>query len=663
MAEFHNAVQSVLDRKASDDILISRSPLLQLVDEHGGLWSHVPSTGDKFSRLPAIPIVSVMRSITDNNGQYTGVNDFLQKTSQWVTSCMTVNYCARDLPRIAFISRTTENVFKGTYIIMDRGETMGFDEAALSKDVDTESTLLLGAAGFMSHIDKVAICPPVKTELHADKYYMRVVKHIMDTAPWVFDCTDWDHYASEGRILRFTKRVRCAMQLSNSDLMSIFNSVPDDGPNESYGKTVLKFRRHKRVVFARKDDILKLAKDWPRWIGFAFKDVSADGKDKVALIDRGGQIYVEDDLISTTSMYASVVPWVRVQPYPRDELCLHLTRNSAPRNVPGSVRTSVVLESAPPLESDLVHPIINDVMIQANVAYGYHRQMSKESMIVSGKFAKSVNLQIVVEMSASNILHKENSPIVTLKPGCPLFMMGYQTVELLSEADGRCSVMIRRHLRTGDKLHHFGHKGLIHVVDDERILGEALPDGADVLVPMAGIVGRHQRAPLWFACAILHTDRGTWNNHASVAMNSPDKFVTMTFPQLSTASGALVVKSVVSVALRLPEHAVRISPATASNETSMTPSGYVDTGRHPDAIAVDEMQIDALVGAGARRILDQLSSTSCHKCLWCEHCATIHELCRRTDQCVSTVRRVPPGLANWLVEMSIAGNNVKCKDF
>ena len=46
--------------------------------------------------------------------------------------------------------------------------------------------------------------------------------------------------------------------------------------------------------------------------------------------------------------------------------------------------------------------------------------------------------------------------------------------------------MIRRHLRAGDKVHHFGHKGLVHVIDDEDIIQEALPNGVDVLVPVAG---------------------------------------------------------------------------------------------------------------------------------------------------------------------------------
>ena len=107
-------------------------------------------------------------------------------------------------------------------------------------------------------------------------------------------------------------------------------------------------------------------------------------------------------------------------------------------------------------------------------------------------------------MNLSNIVSSGDSPILTLKPSCPLFMMGYQTAELLSVTEGRCAVMIRRHLRAGDKVHHFGHKGLVHVIDDEDIIQEALPNGVDVLVPVAGIVGRHQRVPLWFARAIHH---------------------------------------------------------------------------------------------------------------------------------------------------------------
>lgn len=106
--KFKQVVQSILETKAADDTLISRSPLLQLVDEHSGVWSHaVPPTGGRFPKLPAIPIVFVMRSVTDNNGHYVGTNEFLQKTSQWVTSCIPVNYCARDLPRIAVVSEST----------------------------------------------------------------------------------------------------------------------------------------------------------------------------------------------------------------------------------------------------------------------------------------------------------------------------------------------------------------------------------------------------------------------------------------------------------------------------------------------------------------------------------------------------------------------------
>ena len=95
----------------------------------------------------------------------------------------------------------------------------------------------------------------------------------------------------------------------------------------------------------------------------------------------------------------------------------------------------------------------------------------------------------------------------------------------------------------------------------------------------------------------------------------------------------------------------------------MAPSGYVDSSKHPDAIAIDEMQIDALVGAGATRILYQLSGTSHHKCLRCESCCTIQELCSQNEDYGVAIKQVPPGLANWLMEMAIAGIRVRCTDF
>ena len=70
-----------------------------------GLMRYLLRVAD--SQISAIPIVFVMRSLTDNNGHYVGTNEFLQKTSQWVTSCMTVSLCARDLPRIAVVSEST----------------------------------------------------------------------------------------------------------------------------------------------------------------------------------------------------------------------------------------------------------------------------------------------------------------------------------------------------------------------------------------------------------------------------------------------------------------------------------------------------------------------------------------------------------------------------
>ena len=251
-----------------------------------------------------------MRSITNANGHYTGTTEFLQKTSQWITSCMTVSYCARDLPRIAIVKRSTPYVLAGAYIIMDRAEYMRFDKGALSEDKDTESTMLLGSAGFMSHIDKVAICPPVKTELHASNYYNSVVMRIMEAYPYLFDCSDWDHYASEGRILRFTRRVRCAMQFSVNDMFNIFESLASIDIEDCDESTTIHFRNHRRIVKAPANLILSVFEEFPKWIGCKLKSRN-DGS--VALIDIGGQLYYEDDTISTTSMFSSLMPWIRVQ--------------------------------------------------------------------------------------------------------------------------------------------------------------------------------------------------------------------------------------------------------------------------------------------------------------------------------------------------------------
>ena len=148
------------------------------------------------------------------------------------------------------------------------------------------------------------------------------------------------------------------------------------------------------------------------------------------------------------------------------------------------------------------------------------------------------------------------------------------------------------------------------------------------------------------------------DSRLDMALTDPARFMVNSVKELEVHNWT-AISSVISVALRLPEHAFRAGVRRGVDKEHLRIDGGYRSFYHPDAIALDEMSVDSLIAAGCTTMLRSLVSQNCDHIMVCSKCFAIHEVCTCGSDANLVDRRCAPGLRYFCISMAAVGKRVR----